>query len=289
MGSHIVAVLGGDERDLWVAERLRDAGYGVRTFGLDGLPEPVIPPSPSAKEAVTGADWLVCPAPGIDGDNLYAPFASDPVVLDASLIEASNVLDGGLILGRTSATVREAQRRLGFRVFESKDERHLAIANATSVSEGLVRLLIERTDRVLREHRIAVVGYGATGAAIVDSLVGLRCQPVVVARNKQALERAHQVGASPVQYDRRVEAMADSDIVINTVPDTAAIPSEAFTDLTSRLVVDIASPPGGMDHDAAKSAGVDVVWARGLGSRAPRSSGDIRFGYVLDVIRGEAH
>jgi dipicolinate synthase subunit A len=285
MPSRSIAVLGGDARELRIAERLQQLGHDVRLFGVEDLPRPPVPLSATSHEAVAAATWVICPGPGIDGDRLYAPFAAAPVLLDEPLLAASDVTRGGLILGRASATVRALQERMGFRVVETKDERHLAIANATSVSEGLLRLLIERTDRTLREHRIVVIGYGATGAAITDSLLGARCQPVVVARNKLALERARQVGAIPTPYDGRVGAMATADIVINTVPDTGAIPPEAFARLGSALVVDIASPPGGVDHEAARSAGVDLEWARGLGSRAPRSSGDIRFRFIEDVLR----
>lgn len=280
-----IAVLGGDARELRVAERLQRLGHEVRLFGVEGLPNPPVPLSATSQEAVAGATWVICPAPGVNGDQLYAPFAAAQVLLDEPLLAASDVIGGGLIMGRASATVRDLQERMGFRVSETKDERHLAIANATSVSEGVLRLLIERTDRTLREHRIVVVGYGATGAAITDSLLGARCQPVVVARNKLALERARQVGAVPTPYDERVEAMAAADIVINTVPDTSAIPPAAFPRLASALVVDIASPPGGMDHAAARATGIDLEWARGLGSRAPKSSGDIRFHFIEDVLR----
>jgi dipicolinate synthase subunit A len=282
------AVLGGDARELRIAERLVQRGHEVRVFGLDRLPDPPVALSPSSHAAVAGASWLICPAPGLDGDTLYAPFSSEPVRLDEDLLAASDVTSGGLVLGRLSAGVRALQERMGFRVFETKDERHLAVANATSVSEGLLRLLIEQTDRTLREHRIAVIGFGATGGAIVDSLVGARCEPVVVARDLVALERARQLGGVPVPYDERVDAMASADIVINTVPHTSAIPPEAFARLGSALVVDIASPPGGVDHQAAQDAGVRLVWARGLGSRAPRSSGDIRFRYIEQVLRDNA-
>jgi dipicolinate synthase subunit A len=289
--SEVIAVLGGDARDLHVAERLAELGHEVRVSGLERLPgSPSVEYSPTPQQAVAGANWLVCPAPGVDGDRLYAPFAARPVVLDRELLETSEIVRGGLILGRASATVREEQARMGFRLVETKDERHMAIANATSVAEGLLRLLIERTDRNLREYRTAVVGYGATGAAITDMLLALRCRTVVVARNKQQLERARQLGAEAASYEGRAETFASCDIVLNTVPATDAIPASAFPRLGDTLVVDIASPPGGMDHDAAAANGVDVVWARGLGSRAPRSSGDIRFDFVKDVLhRSDGH
>ncbi len=76
-----------------------------------------------------------------------------------------------------------------------------------------------------------MVGYGVTGAVILDYLVAARCAPVVTTRQPKALERARQCGATPVAYAERVAAMGDADIVVNTVPSTDAVPSQAFAAL----------------------------------------------------------
>jgi dipicolinate synthase subunit A len=79
--------------------------------------------------------------------------------------------------------------------------------------------------------------------------------------------------------------MADADIVVNTVPSPDAVPREAFAALRGRMVIDIASPPGGIDHDAARAAGVEVHWPRGLaGGRAPLTAGDAQYAFVARAM-----
>jgi dipicolinate synthase subunit A len=170
-------------------------------------------------------------------------------------------------------------------LFELKDDLGLATRLSTGVAEGVLRLLIEVTRRILREHRILVVGYGVTGAVILDHLVAVRCTPAVTTRHPRALERARQCGATPVAYADRVAAMADADIVVNTVPSPDAVPREAFAALRDRIVIDIASPPGGIDHEAARAAGVQVHWPRGLaGGRAPLTAGDAQYAFVARAM-----
>ena len=282
-----IAVLGGDGRELHIAERLMAEGYDVALFGYGGEGSASVRRAGSAAQAVEGAQWIILPSPGMsEGDRLYAPSSPEPIVVDESLLAASDVSRGGIVLGRATPTLEATAARFGVALFEMKDDLELPISNATSASEALVALLVGKTRRVLPEHRFLVLGYGATGAAVTDALLGLACKVSVAARRPDALARVRQRGATPVHFAERLVAMAGADIVMNTVPSIGSIPAEAFPVLKGRLVVDIASPPGGIDHEAARDAGVDVTWARGLaGARAPLSAGDSQFRIVVQAIQ----
>lgn len=301
-----VAVLGGDAREVYIAGRLQALGYQVTLFGAapdgaapdgaapDGAPRGGAAPdgagritlAESPQAAVTGANWIVCPSPGLgDGERVYAPDSPVPIILDADLLAASSAAEGGLVLGRATPGVVAAARSSGVSVFEMKDDRALAVSNATAVAEAMIALLVRKTQRVLPEHRLLVLGYGATGAALTDALLGLACSVRVAARRLEHTERARQRGAAPVSWADRVGAMAQSDIVVNTVPSVEAIPAVAFPQLRDAIVADIASPPGGTDHAAASAAGVDLTWARGLaGARAPQSAGDAQLRIIVEAI-----
>ena len=81
--------------------------------------------------------------------------------------------------------------------------------------------------------------------------------------------------------------MAEARVVINTVPSPDAIPASAFPALHEAIVVDIASPPGGTDHQAARDHGLDITWARGLaGARAPLSAGDAQLRVITGAMTG---
>lgn len=290
------AVLGGDQREYWIAHRLAEDGHDVAIYGV------AVPPTAAAEpldhkirraetptEAVAGAQWLVCPSPGLGpGDAVYAPFAPAPFALDEQLLSATDAARGGIVLGRATPTLAALLERLSIPSYEMKDDRALAIMNATPVAEAVVSLLVQNTDRILSEYHCAVIGYGATGAAITDALLALNAKVTVIARNPASRARAAQRGAdATADYEERVEACALVDIIINTAPDTEAVPRSAFGRLADRLVIDIASPPGGLDHDAATAAGLNVHWARGLaGGRAPRTVGDAQYALVRAAMNG---
>ena len=280
-----VAVLGGDGREVRIAARLAEDGHRTVRYGQAPAESNGVRVATSLADAVEGAEWLVLPSPGLTGDVVYAPDAPEPIVLGRDLLERTAVDAGGIVLGRSNATLDHLASELNVRLFQLKDDLGLATRLSTGVAEGVLRLLIEVTQRILREHRILLVGYGVTGAVILDYLVAARCAPLVTTRHPKAIERARQCGGVPVPYTDRAAAMATCDIVVNTVPAVDAVPPQAFAGLRDRIVVDIASPPGGIDHDAARAAGVDVHWPRGLaGGRAPLTAGDAQYDFVARAI-----
>jgi dipicolinate synthase subunit A len=292
-----VAVLGGDTREVIMADLLCRDGFDVATYGLglaacrslgpdEGAAGVAKLEANSVLEAVAGRRWLLCPAPGLgDGDIVYAPYARTPIALTEALLRASDVAEGGIVLGRASSSLLACAAGVPTTVYQTKDDDALRVRVATSAAEGLLALLVGRTDQVLPDQRVLVLGYGATGAALADRLVLLGARVTVAARREESLARAEQHGAAPVAFDDRAAAMADATVIVNTVPSTSSMPLAVLRELDGCLVIDIASPPGGTDHAAAQAAGCPVTWIRGVaGERAPRTAGELQYRFVRRVI-----
>ncbi len=285
MRRYRVVVLGGDGREVHIAERLAQDGHESVRYGQASTESNGVHVALTLSHAIGGAEWLVLPSPGLNGDIVYAPDAPEPIIIDRNLLQQSHAGAGGIVMGRSNQTLDEIASAMDIPIFQLKDDAGLATRLSTGVAEGVVRLLIEITRRILREHRILVVGYGVTGAVITDYLIAAHCVPQVAARHPRALERARQCGAIPVGYEDRIDEMSSCDIVINTVPSTDAIPAVAFSRMRGRIIVDIASPPGGVDHEAARAAGVEVHWPRGLaGGRAPLTAGDAQYAFIARAM-----
>lgn len=292
-----IAVLGGDAREVIMADLLCRDGFDVTTYGLGPAACQSLGPDESlagvakleansALEAVAGRQWLLCPAPGLgEGDNVYAPYASGPISLNEAMLRVSDVAKGGIVLGRATSTLLALADAVPTTVYQTKDDEALRVRVATSAAEGLLALLVDRTDQVLRAQRVLVLGYGATGAALADRLVLLGARVTVAARREESLARAEQRGALTVDFDDRAAAMADATVIVNTVPSTSSMPLAVLKELDGCLVIDIASPPGGTDHPATQAAGCPVTWIRGVaGERAPRTAGELQYRYVRRVI-----
>lgn len=283
----LIAILGGDGREWELAVLLAEAGYAVKTYGVpEHADHPKVEVCVSAVEAVHGAQWIICPSPGLAaGDVVYAPAAADPITLDRQLINVADLGSGGLILGRATQTVEALVVERGGMVAELKSDVRLGWRNATSTSEAMLRVLIENTDAVLDEVDVRLIGSGKTAWSFASRLLAIGGSVTVAARNESEQARMREGGAGTVAFGERLDALTPTTVIVNTVPDTSAIPPSAFADLVGRTVIDIASPPGGLDHGKAEEAGVHVIWARGLaGGRAPATAGRAHFEFCQSVI-----
>lgn len=284
-----VAVLGGDEREHRVCALLVEQGYEVSSFGSGPSDQPpTYRLSRNLQSAVAGAAWIICPSPGLgQGDAVFAPAHHGIIRLSASVLAEAALSKGGLILGRTTPSLNAKALELGFSVFEMKEDLGLAVSNATAVGEAVLASLIENTKRLLREYEFLVIGFGATGFAITHALLAMHCPVTVAARSSQDRERARQIGAKVIDYAHRRDAFAKADIVINTVPNTKAVPTSIIEDLPGGRVIDIASPPGGMDHEFLLAQDYDVSWMRALaGMRAPISCANSQFEFISAAMNG---
>lgn len=283
-----ISVLGGDQREVRVARLLAQNGYDVAIFGakpehLNGLQN-----SETPRAAVENSNWIICPSPGLGlNDQIYAPDSPEPIILDRSLLNASSASQGGLILGHASPRVATAADELGIQVIEMKADRALAVVVGTAVAEAVIEILIGATSRVFRETTVLILGYGATGSAICDGLVAVGCKVLAASRNRVDAELSRRRGCLPVLFAEWPDHLSGVDVIVNTVPDMNAIPPDQFPRIEGLIVVDISSPPGGIDHQAAEGAGVKVIWARGLaGRRAHLTVGDAQYQFVQRAMGG---
>jgi dipicolinate synthase subunit A len=283
-----VAILGGDQREVRVAELLNADGHDVAVFGLGLSGSEEIHNSPTVEDAVTDREWIICPAPGLgENDQLYAPNASEPLFLSESLLRRTAASKGGLVVGLQSPSLAEVAGRLGIPIHEFKGDRALAVVVASAVAEALVAELIGLTNRILREIRVTVLGYGATGSAIADALVALGCGTSVASRDVVQLEVARRRGAKAVRLGDWTNLLSDTDVLVNTIPNPQIVGPDLYPMLAHKTVIDISSPPGGLDHEAARSAGVTVIWARGLaGLRAPLTIGEAQYEFIRRAMSG---
>lgn len=71
-------------------------------------------------------------------------------------------------------------------------------------------------------------------------------------------------GYEPLPLDNLKDHIHEFDIIFNTIP-SLILDDEILTKVKKdALIIDLASKPGGIDFDAAKSYGLKVIWALSL-------------------------
>ena len=93
-------------------------------------------------------------------------------------------------------------------------------------------------------------------------------------------------GYEPLPLDNLKDHIHEFDIIFNTIP-SLILDDEILAKVKKdALIIDLASKPGGIDFDAAKSYGLKVIWALSLpGKIAPVSSGAIIKDTIMNIIK----
>lgn len=287
----VIAVVGGDEREQEIARRAALTGATVRAHGFPWPDAGIagVRLSPTAAEALRGADYLLLPIPGLSVDGaLYAPSSPVPIVPDRNML-ATLRPGATIVLGTPDRSLQAVAAELGLRLVPYEDDKELMLLRAPAIVEGAIQLAIENTDVTLHGNVVAVVGHGTIGRVLARTLVLLGAHVTVFARNPVQRADAVASGCAARPIADLETALAGVPMVMSTVP-TPLLQRHHLGQLPpGALVMDLAAPPGGIDLQAAQALGHRAVWARGLGRRAPVTVGASQWhGIAQRIARREA-
>lgn len=153
------------------------------------------------------------------------------------------------------------------------DDPLFAQRNAEISAEAAVCEAMQRSHRMLDEQNILVLGYGLFARAIVWRLKALGARVWVAARRDKSRKQAMQDGAQAISFEQIVQIAPQMQIVMNTVPAVVVGPVELSRFPDEALLMELASPPYGINLSAAVELEKNVVVLPGLPSRyAPLSA-----------------
>jgi dipicolinate synthase subunit A len=286
-----IGVLGGDRRELVVADRLQAAGAEVRAVGLP-WPDPVSYTANRLEDVVAWADVVVAPVGGTDeaGRIAYSivpegefpgPRLTEDVV---SRMRAGTLL----IIGSARPALEDLCARYGVRLVAYRERDEFAILNAIPSAEGAIAMAMEASDITLHGSHSAVLGYGRLGTVLAGMLRGLGARTTVVARSVAERARAAAAGHRGVGFPELAEVAASADLVFNTVPAPVITAPVLERMRRETVIIDLASAPGGTDFAAARRLGVPARLAPGLpGIVAPKTAGNLEADMVLSLLAAE--
>lgn len=266
-----IAFLGGDRRQYIAASKLAERGYNAISDG--GFGEEVSSRTPYE----VGADCSVVVLP--------LPVSLDGVRLNSSVeISLEELLEGistsgvGLIIGgRMPELFMESAKKRGIECVDYFASERFLQKNAYITAEAALSLAMSNIASSVHGSRFAVTGYGRIGSLLSRLLVSLGADVTVCARKERDLAAAELLGCGTLRLcgEESLGALASGyKVIFNTVPEQI-FGGEFLTRLDKdTLIIELASLPGGIDAEAARSLGTKVLWAHSLpGKYAPESAG----------------
>lgn len=283
--SYDIWVLGGDLRQVKLAQLLQQEGHRVQVLGMELRPEPDQLTDRDSWKGMETADCVVLPLPAEKADGmLNAPLSQRRITL-AQIVE--RMKPGQLLCGgKLSEPLREQAQKRDVRVEDYLLREEFAVKNAVPTAEGAIQIAMEELGCTLCGTKALVIGYGRIGKVLAHRLQGLGVEVTVSARRNSDLAWMEAFGCRSIRTKDISSTVGQYPLIFNTVPvrllDRAALASLQ----PESLVIDLAGGSGGTDLKAAAELGIKVIWARGLpGKVAPLTAGHILHETITHILQ----
>lgn len=261
-------VLGGDARQLYLADFLEKEGYGVEKCALGKE-------SPCSLEKMSGCKNIVLPLPlSKDGENINTPLASGNIPVAEFMKRLSE--NQTVFCGMANEKFKTGLKEKGVRYTDYFSDEELTRKNALLTAEGLLAVVKDNTVKAMAESSCLITGYGFVGKAVASLFKSLFGSVCVCVRRKEVARLAENDGFNTVLLGGLNSKAGETDLIINTVP-SVIIKKDTLDILNENcVIIDVASAPYGVDFAYAESKNIKAVIAPSLPGRyTPKSAGEV--------------
>lgn len=274
-----LVAIGGDLRYAHLIRQARMAGMDAGAIGLENAPVDGV--KKATWTDVRHAEHLVLPNPFLKGPVL--PHAGEAFGLTELL---RHVSAGTTLMLFGPGNVPDAVRVRHPIILLAKDE-PLTRALARQTAEGAIHAAQARAAYELNACPVLIVGYGRIAQALHRMLDGYGAQVTVAARRATARDEASSRGAAAIDMPDLPALIGGYRMIFSTPPERVLGESVVALIHPHALVVDLSSPPYGVDLNAAHARGIDAWREPALPGRyCPESAGLAMLNAALDAIKG---
>jgi len=278
------AIVGGDKRNVALAEMLFRQGHRVKMFGFTNYEQEIPSKCKNLHETINDADVVIGPTPFTHNSGiLNMPFQNEPVLCEDlfKLIKPAQAL----IAGYVRPDIFELAKKFDIQIIDMLKREELLVLNAIPTAEGAIKIAIEETDVTLHGNNMLVIGYGRIGTALSKMLSGIGARVVVVVNSSHKMALVNSFGHGAIMYDDLDMYLKDADIIFNTVPKILLNRQNMKHINKNTLIIDLASPPYGVDVDAARDLGLKTLFTNSLpGKIAPVTTARYIFETITNII-----
>lgn len=279
-----IAVLGGDERSIKLANLLKIDGHKVKLFGFDKTRINSLDISEKLDLAIQESNIVIGPLP-CSNDNilLNTPLYSEKIKIEEIFKKMTS--EQIFIAGKLSNEISSIADLYNITTIDLLKREEMAVLNAIPTAEGAIQVAMEEMDITLHGTNTLILGFGRIGKILAKILQGIGANVYVEARSYADLAWVSSYGYYPVHLNELGDYLYQMDVVFNTIP-TMILNEEMLLKLSKEcLVVDLASNPGGVDFQKSKELGIKTVWALGLpGKVAPVTAAEIMKETVYNIL-----
>ncbi len=273
-------IIGGDLRQIYLAKKLQKDKNEVFVCGFENFVDfdKLKLKSLKMSDLISSSKYIILPVPASRNKKVInAPFSNADIVLSEKLF--SNLKNKVVFAGIVSSLIEDVKPS-GLYIRDYYQREDFLIPNALLTAEGAVSIALKEYGKSIFSSRCLVVGFGRIGKILAKLLKNMGAKVTVSARSVKDISLAKISGFETTNVSK-INEKADFDLIFNTVP-ALVLDAAVLSFLSSaRMIIDLASAPGGTDKFAAEELGIKLIPALGIpGKCFPEAAGEI----IADVI-----
>ena len=273
-------IIGGDLRQIYLAKKLQKDKNEVFVCGFDNFVgfDKLKLKSLKISDLISSSKYIILPVPASRNKKVInAPFSNSDIVLSEKLF--SNLKNKVVFAGIVSSLIEDVKPS-GLYIRDYYQREDFLIPNALLTAEGAVSIALKEYGKSIFSSRCLVVGFGRIGKILAKLLKNMGAKVTVSARSVKDVSLAKISGFETTNISK-INEKADFDLIFNTVP-APVLNAAVLRYLSSvRIIIDLASAPGGTDKFAAEELRIKLIPALGIpGKCFPEAAGEI----IADVI-----
>lgn len=273
-------IIGGDLRQIYLAKKLQKDKNEVFVCGFENFVgfDKLKLKSLKISDLISSSKYIILPVPASRNKKVInAPFSNSDMVLSEKLF--SNLKNKVVFAGIVSSLIEDVKPS-GLYIRDYYQREDFLIPNALLTAEGAVSIALKEYGKSIFSSRCLVVGFGRIGKILAKLLKNMGAKVTVSARSVKDVSLAKISGFETTNVSK-INEKADFDLIFNTVP-ALVLNEDVLGYLSSaRMIIDLASSPGGTDKLAAEKLGIKLIPALGIpGKCFPEAAGEI----IADVI-----
>lgn len=273
-------IIGGDLRQIYLAKKLQKDKNEVFVCGFENFVDfdKLKLKSLKMSDLISSSKYIILPVPASRNKKVInAPFSNADIVLSEKLF--SNLKNKVVFAGIVSSLIEDVKPS-GLYIRDYYQREDFLIPNALLTAEGAVSIALKEYGKSIFSSRCLVVGFGRIGKILAKLLKNMGAKVTVSARSVKDISLAKISGFETTNVSK-INEKADFDLIFNTIP-ALVLDAAVLSFLSSaRMIIDLASAPGGTDKFAAEELGIKLIPALGIpGKCFPEAAGEI----IADVI-----
>lgn len=190
-----------------------------------------------------------------------------------------------ILAGNPSKYVKNMFKEKGIEIIDYFKDEVVTIKNAVATAEGALEIILRETPKTIFEQNCLVTGYGRISKIIAKYLLALNANVEICARSKEQIIWSKIDGIHGYPLKDVSLKINKYDIIINTIPHLIFDTSLLENMKKSVFILDLASPPGGVNLEQSKILKLNVNWALSLPSKtAPLSAAEYIYENIQNII-----